>query len=108
HPLHAVLELAFVRVGMATGAVQILPVIENRRLRLEFRRHFVAVGTRDRDVPSGEQEMSLLVLGKGEGGRLIGLKIVTTIAGIEVRCGGKLSLMAVAVAIGTALELHSK
>jgi hypothetical protein len=93
---------------MATGAVQILPVIENRRLRLEFRRLLVAVGTRDRDVPSSEQEMSLLVLGKGEGGRLIGLKIVTTIAGVEVRCGGKLSCMAVAVAIGTALKLHSK
>jgi len=66
----------------------------------------MAVGTRDRDVSSSQDEVCLLVLGQGKCGRLVAFQIVTTITGIEIGRGGKLSGMAVAMAIGAALELH--
>jgi len=51
------------RIIMATGAVQIAPVINNGGLGLELRRFLVAVGAGNGDVPSREYEVSLLVLG---------------------------------------------
>ena len=51
------------RIIMATGAVQIAPVINNGGLGLELRCFLVAVGTGNGDVPSREYEVSLLVLG---------------------------------------------
>lgn len=61
--LHAFLELSLMRIIMATGAVQIAPVINNGGLGLELRRFLVAVGAGNGDVPSREYEVSLLVLG---------------------------------------------
>ena len=61
--LHAILELPLMRIVVATGAVQIAPVINNGGLGLELRRFLVAVGAGNGDVPSREYEVSLLVLG---------------------------------------------
>ena len=90
---------------MATGAVQILPVIDHGRLRLELRRFLVAVGAGHGHVPARQHEVRLLVLGQAECGRLVSLKIVAAIAGVEVRSRGKLPRMLVGVAVGAALEL---
>jgi len=61
--LHAILELPLMRIVVATGAIQIAPVINNGGLGLELRRFLVAVGAGNGDVPSRKYEVSLLVLG---------------------------------------------
>ena len=80
--LHALFELAFMGIGMATGAIEIAPVIDGSRLRLKLRRFFVAFGAGHGNVPARQDEASLLMLGQGEGGRFVGFEIVTTIAGV--------------------------
>jgi len=53
HLQHPLLELAFVWIGVATGAVQILPVIDHRRFWLELRRLLVAIRAGNRQVAAG-------------------------------------------------------
>ena len=102
--LHALLELPLMRIVMATGAVQIAPVIDHGGLGLELCRFLVALGTGDGDVPASECEVSFLVLGQGKRGRLVAIHCVTTLAGIEIRRCGKLSRVTVAMAICAAIE----
>ena len=54
--LHALFELALVRIRVATGAIQIFPVINDEWLRLKFGRFFVAIGARHSDVSTGQDE----------------------------------------------------
>ena len=104
--LHALLELPFVGIIVATGATQIFPVINDCRLGVELRRFLVTFGTCDRNMPAGEREMRLLVLGQAERGWLVSLESMAAIASVKVRCRGKLPRMLVGVAIGAALELN--
>lgn len=103
--LHAVSKLPLVRIAVTTGAVQVRPVIDHRRPRLEFRRLLVAFGAWNRQVAAGQHKTRFLVLGKRERGRLVRFDVVAAIAGIEVRSGGKLSRVPIGMAIRTALEL---
>jgi len=48
--LHTLLELPFVRIGMATSAGKFVPVIDNSGLRLESVARFVAIAARNRYV----------------------------------------------------------
>ena len=48
-------------------------------------------------MPSREYEMSFLVLGQRKGGRLVAIHGMAAIASIEIRRGGKLSSVPVAV-----------
>jgi len=73
HKLHALLELAFVRIAVAAGAVQVGPPINDGWFRLEFCRLFVAVSTWDREVSAGQHKVSLPMLGQSEGRRLVSL-----------------------------------
>jgi len=93
------------RIGVTTGAVQIVPVIDHR-LRLEFCRLFVAVGTRHGHVPTREHEVRFFVLGEGKGGGLVRFQIMAAVAGVEVRRRRELIRVPIIVAIGTALKLH--
>ena len=102
---HALLELALVRIGVATGAVQIFPVIDHG-LGLKLRRFFVAIGARNRDVPSGQHEVSFLVLGQAESRRFVAFQVVTPVAGVEVWRGRELGGMLVGMAVGATVELH--
>lgn len=102
--LHAISKLTFMRIAVATGAVEVAPVI-HRRFRLELCRFFVAVGAGYRDVAAGQNEAGLLVLRQAEGGRLVGLQIVAAVTCVEVGCCGKLPRMLIGVAVHTALEL---
>jgi len=104
--LHAFLKLPLMRIVMATGAVQIAPVIDDGRLRLKLRRLFMAVGTRNGDVPSRKYEMRFLMLGYCKGGRLVAIHGMTTLASVEIRRGGKLSRVPVAMAICAAIEFN--
>ena len=65
--LHALLELSFVGIVVATGAVQALPVINDVRFGLELRRFLVALGAGDGDMAAGQNKPGLLVLGQGKG-----------------------------------------
>ena len=94
------------RIIVATGAVQTLPVIDHGRLRLELRRFLVTVGAWNRDVPACQHKVRLLVFRKAESRRLVTLKIVAAVACVEVRSRGKLCSMLVGVTVGAALELN--
>lgn len=102
---HAVLELTFVNVLMATGAVQILPVVHHR-LRLKLFRFFVAVATRNRHMASGQDELRLLVLGQRKRRGFVSLDGVAFIAGVEIRRRHKLPGVLILMAVGAILEFH--
>jgi len=90
HLLHALVELAFVDIFVATVAVQHLPTIDEI-LGLELGRFFVAVCARHRHMAARQYKPGLLVLGQGEGGRRVPLQVVALVAGVEIRRRGKLS-----------------
>lgn len=109
--LHPLLELALVRVSVATGAVKILPVVHHGlrfELRIGISRFLVAIGARHRNVAAGQNEARLFVEHESEGGWAVAIQSVATLAGVEVRRGGELSSVAVAVAIGAMLKLDLK
>src|SRR5246127_1852569 len=64
---HALVELAFVRIVVTTGAVEALPVIDDRWLRLELGGFLVALGARYCDVAASQSKSGFLMLGQGEG-----------------------------------------
>lgn len=90
---------------MAACAIQICPAVDHGRLRLKLCRFFMAVRTRDCKVAAGQREVRLLMIRKRECRRPVSLKIVATITGVEIRCGGKLAGMAIGVALSAAIEL---
>jgi len=104
--LHPVLELPFMRIGVATRAIQILPVVDRRWLGLKFSRLLVAIGAGSRQVAAGEDEARLLVIGDGKGRRFISVKRVAAIAGVEIGSSHELSGVLVGVAVRAVLELH--
>ena len=89
---------------MATGAGQLVPVINFRRLRLEIGGFFMALPAGHRDMPSCQRKLSLLVSGQCECGWFVAFQIVTTVACIHVWGGGKLPSMLVTVAVSAPLE----
>jgi len=103
--LHALLELSFMRIVVATRAIQSLPVINSRRLRLELGGLLMTFGAWNRHMPTGQHKVSFLMLGQAERRRLIRLQIVAAVAGIKVRSRRKLSLMLVGMTVSAALEL---
>lgn len=105
HLLHALLELPLVRIGVATDAVQIVPVIDHGRLGVELGRVLVAIRARHGNVAARQHEACLLVFGQAECRRLVRLQIVAAIAGVEIWRRGKLPCMLVGVTVGAALEL---
>ena len=108
HLQHSLLELSLVRIGVAAGAIQICPVVNDCRLRLEFLRLLVTVGTRNGNVPPSQNEFRLFMFGQRERGRLISLEVMTAVAGIEVRSGGELPGVPVAMTIRALRKLDLK
>ena len=102
--LHTLFELSFVRITVATAATQILPVINDRRLRPELRGLLVTISTRDRDVPTRQYEVRLFVLSQTKRGRLVSLERMAAVAGVEVGRRHKLPRMIVGMAVGAAFE----
>lgn len=92
------------RIIVATGAIQILPVINDRGLWLELRRLLVTIGARNRNVPARQHEVRLLVLGQAERGRLVSLEVMAAVARIKVGRRRKLPRMLVRVTIHAAVE----
>ena len=94
------------RIGVAARAIESLPVIDHSRFRLELNRFFVAIGAWHGHMPARQHKAAFFMFSQGECGRLISLKIVATIASIEIGCCGELRGVLVRVAIGAAVELH--
>lgn len=103
--LHAFSELPFVRIDVAARAIQIFPVIDHGGLGLELRGLLVAVGTRNRNMPAGEDKAGLLMLREAECRGLVALESVATITCVKVRGRGELLRMLVGMTIGAVLEL---
>lgn len=102
---HSCLELALVWIGMATGAAQVLPVIDHAGVGLKVFRLFVAVTARNRYVSARKREMRFFVPGQRKRGRLVALEIVAAIAGVEIGGGRELRSVFITVAVGATLEL---
>ena len=103
--LHALIELATVWIGVATGATQIGPVI-NRRGRLEVGRLLVAIGTRHRDVLTGQKKARFFVARQRKRGRPIRFNRVATFTRVEIWRCCELAGVRVLVAVGAVLKLH--
>ena len=103
---HPFLELTLVRISVATGAVKIPPVVDHRRLGMELCRFFMAIGARNRRVPTRERKVRLPVLAERERRRLVSFKSVTAITRIQVWRSRELSGMAIAMTVGAALVLY--
>ena len=65
--LHALLKLAFMRIAVATGTVQVLPAIDSGWFGLELGGFLVALGACYGDVAASQHKPSFLMLGQGEG-----------------------------------------
>jgi len=104
--LHALFELSLMRIIVTVRATQVLPVVDDRWLRLQFGGLLVAISAGHRDVSASEGEVGFFVLRQSEGGGLVAFQSVAAIAGIEVRSGCKLAGMAIVVAIGAAIKLY--
>src|SRR5579864_962122 len=65
----------------------------------------MAVGAGHGDVPAGQRELRFLVLRMREGRRLVSIQSVALIAGVEVRCGDKLSGVLILVARSALVKL---
>ena len=97
--LHALGKLPLVRIGMARGACQILPVIHGCRFRLERFVHLMTLIAGHGHVASRDHETGLLVLGQGEVRWLVIFDGMTALALPQVRRAGKLSQVLVSVAV---------
>lgn len=104
--LHACVELSFMRIVMATGAIEILPVINDGRFRLELCRLFVAFGAWHGHVTARQHKMGFLVFGQCERGGLVSFEVVAAVASIEVRGRSELAGVTIAVAISATLKLY--
>ena len=103
--LHALLELAFMRIVVATGTVQVLPAIDSGWFGLELGGFLVALGACYGDVAASQDKAGLLVLCQAKGRRLVSRQIVALVAGVEIRSGGKLVGVSIGMAIGAAGKL---
>lgn len=103
--LHSLVELPPMRIGVATGAVEVLPM-EDRRWRLQFRRLLVTIGARHGDMFAGQLKPGLLVLRKREGRRFVTVDRMAAFAGVEVRCASKLAGVLVSMTVGAMLEFQ--
>jgi len=64
---HALVELSLMGIIVATGAVEALPMIDNRRFGLELSGFLVAFGAGYGDVAASQGKAGLLVLGQTKG-----------------------------------------
>jgi hypothetical protein len=103
---HAIVELTFVRIFMASRAGEIVPMVLHRRLRLQVRVFPVTIAAGDCRMTPGKGKLGFFVPGERKGRWLVSLQIMTTLAGVKVRRLRELPGMLVAMAIGAALELH--
>jgi len=97
---HPLLELSFVRIGVAGRAIKILPMVNRGHFVADLNRFFVTLTAGYSDVTAGEQEAGLLMTSQRERGRAISLKGMTLLALIEPGSGSELRGVPVGMAVG--------
>lgn len=103
--MHALLELPLVRIGVTGGAIQILPVINGRRLLAQLRRVLMTFAAGDSLMSTCKDEAGLLMPSQRERRWPISIHGVALLALVHVRRGCKLSCMTVSVTVGANLKL---
>ena len=86
-------------VLVATGAIEIVPVVLNGNLWLRGHQRLVAIAADEGSVRSHERETALLMLGKLERRRLKSVLGVAVLAAVEVGRSRELFLVGVGVAV---------
>ena len=104
--LHDFLESPLVGIGVASGATQVLPVIERRRSRFECCGRFVAIAAGNSHMSPVQPKPRFIMSGEAECGGKKSLKIVAILAAIEMRHGGELAGVRIVVAIRAMRELQ--
>jgi hypothetical protein len=105
-PEHALSELPAVRILVTTRAGHVLKVVPRRRfvLRGSLGLRFVTLLASHGQMRSGQHEPWLLVPRQAERRRLVTIERVALLTTVQIRCGRKLRLVFVFVAIETATE----
>jgi len=103
--LHALIELSIVRIGVATGATQIRPVIDRGR-RLQLGGLSVTISARHRDVLAGQKEARLFMARQRERRRTVSLEGMATFARIQIWLCSELPCVFVFMAVSAVLEFH--
>ena len=103
---HELIELFLVRIEVAGSAGERGPVIKRGRTGTRFGGGLVAIVAGDRQVTSRQRKTRCFVPGNAECGRLHSLQGVAALTAIEIRRGGELPPMFIAVAVRAVLELH--
>jgi len=103
---HALLEFAFMGIGVAGGARAVFEVKRQNLVRSSAEAGFVAFRAGNGDVGSGQHEARVLVFGNCECRAMEVLYGVAILATILIGSGGKLLVMRVLVAIRARRELH--
>ena len=96
---HTVFELPFVRIVVATLAVQILPVVGDLRLGKRGLRQFVAIAAGSGEMAPGKSKANLLVARQRESRGREAIQVVTLLAPILIGSTGKLRIVLVLVAV---------
>ena len=104
--VHAVVEFALVRIGVAGGAATVREVEGQDFVGATGSAELVAFGAGDRGVRGAEGEASAVVLGDGVGGAVEIDDRVAGFAFVVVRRGGELIVVSVLVAVGAGGEFN--
>jgi len=105
-PRHFLFELAFVRIFVARRAPAVVEFERKDLVGSASESGFVAIGTRHSRMGAGQREPRVTVLGDSIGRAVPIDDRVAVFAPVLVRCGGKLIVMRVLVAVRAQLELH--
>ncbi len=103
---HAVLEFAVMRVSVACGAAPVFEMEKQDFVRPARCPQFMAIGTRYRRVRASQQETGVPMFGDRKCGAMEILYGVATFTFVLVRCGGKLAVVGILVAIQAGRKFH--
>ena len=103
---HAVVELALVRILMASRACAVFKMEGKDFVDAAASPNFMAIGARDRDMGASQGEARGFVLGDCECRAMEIDHGMTRFAAIVVRSGGKLIVVRILVAIGASFKFN--
>ena len=103
---HALLEFAFVGIGVASGASAVRKMEWQNLVRSSAKACLVALRTGDGYVGPGQHKAGVLVLGDGERRTMKIFHGMAILATILVGSGGKLLVMRILMAIGASCEFY--
>jgi hypothetical protein len=98
-PRHAILKFTVVRILMAGSTTTISEAERHNFVGAACRSHLVAIGTGHRGVRPGQCETRAAMLRNRKSGTVKVLNAMATLAFVQVRSGGELSVMRILVTV---------